>query len=391
MADRRDPFGLLARRRSKVMFGSADVSGALRGGSYRASMDDRDSLTLRLDPTLLPPDPVDYLAPLVYVFRGTAGTGRSRDFVGHATTATQASDGLLDIEAFGMMLLTEGVLGYLAAEDVTAHELTYVMARSAGLTEAQISIPDLDELPVETFEVIAPIHGVAAREPTELADVTIVPADHALTVLGDMGFELAELEVADAFALSLQTERLGFDAERAGLDVIDLAIDKPARDEAGATDWPCCRTGPCSRLTATAVAPWSAAASWSRSADCRVSGAGPCSASAGLRAGHVELDPDDPLLGTLPHALTAADRLALAASPASGLGTGAASSGAGRYGRRSSTWSRGTECRGGSRRMTSPRSRRRSLNYPAGVARAGRAGDLGAQQPTADGAAGEPR
>lgn len=311
MADPNDPFGLLDRRRPRVTFGFTDVTGALRGGNYRATMDDRDSMTLRLDPALLPPGPVDYLAPLEYEFRGTAGTGRRREFVGHAATAAQASDGLLDVEAFGATLLTERLIGYFAAEDVTAHEITYVMARSAGMADAQLSIPDLDELPVETFEVIAPIHGVTAPEPTELADVTVVPVDHALAILSEMGFDLNELEDADAYALSLQTEQLGFHAERSGLDAIDLAIDWVAtRLRYGLAVLPDGAALPFDRESRrallrrgelVAVRGLRSQRRWLRSA------------SMGARASSVELDPHDPLLGTLPRQLTAADRLALAA------------------------------------------------------------------------------
>lgn len=310
MTDGHDRFGLLDRRRTKITFGFTDVSGALRAGEYRGTLEDRDSMTLRLDPALLPPDPVDYFGPLHSEFRGTAGTGRPREFVGHAATAAEASDGLLDIEAFGATLLTERLIGYFAAKDVTPHEITYVMARSAGMSDDQLSIPDLDELPTETFEVVAPIYGVTVSEATDLANVTVVPVDRARGTLGELEFDLDELEPADAYAVSLQTESLGFHAERNGLDAIDLAIDWLAtRLRYGLAVLPDGTAQPFDRESCralvrrgdlVAVRGLQTQRRWLRSA------------SMDARASSIELDPDDPLLGTLPQQLTAADRLALA-------------------------------------------------------------------------------
>ena len=311
MSEARDPFGLLGRHRSQVMFGFTDVTGALRGGNYRGTIEDRDSMTLRLDPEMLPPDPVDYLAPVEFHFRGSQGQRRRREFVGHTTTAGANGEGLLDIEAYGAMLLTERAVGYFAHHGLTAAEITYLLARSAGMSAEQLSIPDLDELPVETFEVIAPLYGVSVADPTELVSVTIVPVDDALAVLSEMGFDTSELEQPDSYALSLDTHRLGFHAERAGLDAIDLAIDWLAtRLRYGLAVLPDGTAQPFDRETRralprrgelVAVRGLLTQRRWLRSA------------SMGVRATSVQLEPDDSLLGRLPDELTAADRLALAA------------------------------------------------------------------------------
>jgi len=311
MTDPRDPFGLLERRRPRVTFGHTDVTGALRGGNYRARMDGRDSMTLRLESALLPHDPVDYLAPLAYEFRGSAGAGRRREFIGHAATAVQGADGLLDIEAYGATLLTERLIGYFESTGVTAHEITYLMACSAGMTGDQLAIPDLDELPIETFEVIAPLYGMTAAEPTRLATVTVVPASRGTSTLIAMGFDPHELEQPDAYAVSLQTEQLGFAAERAGLDEIDLAVDWLAtRLQYGLALFPDGAAQPFDRASRraqlrrgelVAVRGLATQRRWLRSA------------SMDVRASNVQLDADDPLLGKLPQHLTAGDRLALAA------------------------------------------------------------------------------
>lgn len=311
MSEARDPFGLLGRRRSKVKVGFTDVTTALRGGRYRGTIEDRDRMTLRLDPEMLPPDPVDYFAPVEFHFRGSQGQGRRREFVGHTATAGKDAEGLLDIVAHGATLLTERAIGYFVHVGLTAAEITYLVARSAGMSDEQLSIPQLDELPVETFEMIAPLYGVTAAEPTELVGVTVVPVEDAIAVLTEMGFDADELEQADSYALSLHTERLGFHGERAGLDAIDRAIDWLATrlryglallpdGAAQRFDRETRRALP-RRGELVAVRGLLTQRRWLRSA------------SMGVRAASVELDPDDPLLGRLPEQLTAADRLALAA------------------------------------------------------------------------------
>lgn len=311
MSEAHDPFGLLSRRRSQVMLGFTDVTGALRGGNYRGTIEDRDSMTLRLDPAMLPPDPVDYLAPVEFHLPGSHGQGRRREFVGHTATAVEGPEGLLDLDAYGAMLLTERAIGYFAHDGLTAAEITYLFARSAGMSDEQLSIPDLDELPVETFEVIAPLYGITVVEPTEMVGVTVVPVDDALAAMVEMGFDADDLDRADSYALSLDTHRLGFHAERAGLDAIDLAIDWLAtRLRYGLALLPDGTVQPFDRETRralprrgelVAVRGLLTQRRWLRSA------------SMGLRATSVELDPDDSLLGRLPEQLTPGDRLALAA------------------------------------------------------------------------------
>lgn len=167
MTSHRDPFGLLDQRTGlAIKFGFTDVSSALRGGSVTGTMGGRDNATLHLVPDLMPPDPVDYFAPLEI----KRGHDRDRaDFVGHAATATLADDGRIKVEAYGASLLTERALGYFEAADVNAAEVTYLIARAAGMSDDQLVIEGLDDLPIETFEVIAPLHGVTTDEPTPLA------------------------------------------------------------------------------------------------------------------------------------------------------------------------------------------------------------------------------
>lgn len=309
MTTDRDPFGLLEHRTGlAIKLGFTDVSGALREGSVTGTMGGRGSATLNLAPDLLPPDPVDYFAPL------EIKRGRDRDravFVGHAAKAAVDDNGRIRVDAYGASLLTERTLVYFDATDVSAAEITYLIARAAGMSDDQLVIGGLDELPTETFEVIAPLHGVTVDGPTRLAEVTLVPTAHGRASLIALGFDEAELGDADAYAVSVHTDRLGLAAERAGLDAIDLAVDWLAvRLRYGLARLPDGqpqpfdrdrRRTPPTRGDLVAVRGLLTQRRWLRSAAMQ------------LRASMVAVDPADSLLGGLPARLNAAERLALSA------------------------------------------------------------------------------
>jgi hypothetical protein len=218
-----DPLGLLAhQQRPTVTIGAANVSNALRGGNLHMGLNQRGEARFSLEAVALPVEPVDYTAPLEY---HTGRRGGRAEFVGNITAA-RVQDGRIELNAYDATLLSEQAMGLFVTIGVAPDEITYVMARSAGMSDDQLVIPSLDELNAEVFEVIAPVRGVAVREPRTVAGVTILPAPGVFERLRQMGFEGATDDLsADAFALSLTTARLGFHAEQNGLGEIDTALD----------------------------------------------------------------------------------------------------------------------------------------------------------------------
>jgi hypothetical protein len=207
----------------RLAFGATDVSLAVRGGSISQSLDSRGELRVTLDPAAFPADPVDYLARLEAGLGHEPGTNR---FVGHASRVTLRDDGLLELEASGVQVLVETLPGQFEHLDVSTPEVVYAIARSAGMVHEELFIPALDALTHEIFEVIAPVHGVVVSDRLELSGVTLLPREAVLERLAELGFSSPPaLSGADAFALGLQTARLVYDAEEAGLRQIDLALD----------------------------------------------------------------------------------------------------------------------------------------------------------------------
>jgi hypothetical protein len=218
-----DPLGVLERHGSPVVaLGATDITNALRGGSVHQALSSRGDVHLTLDVTALPPDPVDYLAPLSYQ---SSGTGVRAEFIGHVANA-HPQEGRIELEAHGASLLTEQRPGLFVAFGVAHNELVYTMARSAGMSDEEVVIGRLDELEPEVFEVMTPMHGVVVDAPRHVAAVTILPADHVTDRLVGLGFaDHADELHADAFALSLHTAALAYGAEQAGLRDIDTALD----------------------------------------------------------------------------------------------------------------------------------------------------------------------
>jgi hypothetical protein len=218
-----DPLGLAQRRLSPtVVIGSVDVTNALRGGTVHMGMDSRGEVKLTLDPAALPPEPVDYLATMTY---SSSGSGVRADFAGHVRRAAD-DDGRIRVDAFGATLLTENAAGLLISRGVGPPQLFYVMARSAGMTDDELVIQDLDAAEPEIFEVIVPLHGVALERRHRVAGVTLLRGKDVMPRLVDMDFgDDIEAMTADVCAMALHSDRRPYVAEQAGLREIDTAID----------------------------------------------------------------------------------------------------------------------------------------------------------------------
>jgi hypothetical protein len=295
-------------RTPTVTIGSADVSNALRGGTLNMALNKRGEARFSLDAAALPADPVDYLAPLEY---HTGRPGGRAEFVGNINTA-RVEDGRIELDAYDATLLAEQAVGLFVAIGVTPGEITYVMARSAGMSDEQLVIPSLADLDVEVFEVLTPLHGVVVQAPRRVADVTILPAQLVVERLRKMGFEKSIHNLAaNAFALSLKTAQLGFHAEQDGLGEIDTALDwlttrlrhaLPFLPDGSTQDFDrATRRATPRRGELVIIRGLGTGRRWLRSASSQSVGS------------QVELTGQEGILHDLPSPLLAADRLALAA------------------------------------------------------------------------------
>lgn len=218
-----DPFGLRANHQDlKLVFGETRVLGGMRGGRLHTSLESVATADFGLDPDRLGIDLPDFLAPLsVYA-------GRRIDdhpvFQGHVRRAAADERGVIQVYAADSSELTETVLGGLRTPHLPPMEAVYILARGAGLAPQQLVIEGLDDLPTETFEVLAPLEGLQVADRVSLGSVTLLPPEPVAARLLVEGFDDTRLHGASGYALALQTEQLAFDAEQRGLDEIDAVL-----------------------------------------------------------------------------------------------------------------------------------------------------------------------
>lgn len=201
--------------------GEAEAAGALRHFTT-TTMNEQPIAHLALDCDLLPPEPLDYFAPLTVI--ATHGDYERPLFSG-AITEAGLRDQLLEIDALGAVLLGEQTVPEFAASGVPTPELFHFLARSAGVAEENLRIEGLDELPEELFEVVAPIEGVQVSERVRVAGITLLPGELLdAHVAPPNGGDLAKSFDASACAVALVGERRMLDAEERGIRHIDEAL-----------------------------------------------------------------------------------------------------------------------------------------------------------------------
>jgi hypothetical protein len=220
-----DALGLLALGSgAQTRFGDVEVTAALRGLKARAALNDLPSAELGLELQLLGGRPPDYFAP-VEIAR-LAEQQKQLLFTGSVLSAKPAA-GRVELSLASMPEMNERAMPAFSAWMVSAPEITHGMLRSAGMQESQLNIEGLDQLPVESFEVIAPVQGLQVPERTALDDVYFLPADAARAGVDRLGVVqplASSFTAADCHAVTFVTARRMFDAEVQALSRIDVAL-----------------------------------------------------------------------------------------------------------------------------------------------------------------------
>jgi len=210
--------------RPVLRFGTVDVSFAARHATTTEGLNQLSTAQLELDYGLTSGQPVDYLAPVTVGMRD--GEQEHALFVG-AVTEAQPDGPIARVAALTAPEMTETAAGVFVGINVIAPEVMHLMARAAGLPEERIRIDELDQLlPVETIEVVAPLHGIHVTQPVAIGNVTIVPArtgERALAGI-EQSDATSEFQGADAHAVVVRVGRRMLDVESDALAEIDTAL-----------------------------------------------------------------------------------------------------------------------------------------------------------------------
>ena len=221
-----DPFGLVdsvADIRPIVWFGDVDVSGALLRGSTKNSINEMASATLELDPRSRVLADIDF-ASQVILARGHRDAGRV--FTGY-TVEVMPGDQHVTVECQGNPALHDPMSGGRISK-APAVDTIHAVLREAGVPEAGMQLHGLDQLPLEVFEVVSPVNGLALSSRMAVGNVVFLPAGSAQAVTELLNIPespyVEEFRAAKAYAVTYVTAARTYDAERAALDRIDVAL-----------------------------------------------------------------------------------------------------------------------------------------------------------------------
>ena len=204
-----------------VRFGMAEAIAAARAINTTTSVNAQPVARLSLDQLLLPAEPLDYFTTLVI---SAEHAGFTRPLFTGAVTVASPSEGGIDVEALGASLLAEQVVASFAANGVPAAEIVHFLTRSAGMREEQLRIEGLAELPLEMFEVLAPVEGISVQERLRLGQVTLLPMSIVQPRLEGKQGPFATRKPTAAYAIAYVLARRMLDAEERGLRQIDEGL-----------------------------------------------------------------------------------------------------------------------------------------------------------------------
>jgi hypothetical protein len=223
----------------EVVFGSVDATAVTMSSSTSDRHNDIPTAKLALDVELARGLVIDYAAPVQVGVR--QGNERAVQFTGHVLRAEPRASQIA-VELSSMPELKESVIGLLATWNVPTAEHFHVLTRSAGLAEEQINIHGLAELPLETFEVAAPVSGLVVNRASSVGDIRFVPVEGVMTALQGLGVDeeiTARFAAAGCVALTMTTARRMLDAEENALAKIDRALSWLAIEARyGLSHWP---------------------------------------------------------------------------------------------------------------------------------------------------------
>lgn len=218
-----DPFGLVGSGIDEsryVIFGDVDASDALMGGEVTASVRTMRSARLILKASSYVVREIDFTTKVVVGVRGSTEIL----FTGYVVSARP--DGhALEVQCAAQPSMLEPLHGSFVAT-AGALDLLYAMARESGLPDERLNFQGLEDLPLELFEVAAPIQGLAASGRVAVADVVFLPGGRAAETLRGLRDHplVTEFTQSATVAVTYVLASKLLLAEQAGVRAIDAAL-----------------------------------------------------------------------------------------------------------------------------------------------------------------------
>jgi len=222
-----DPYGLVDSAsdiRPIVFFGDVDVSSAMLGIQTKNAVNTMASANVQFDALAPVLADVDFTSE-VTIARGDRDAGRV--FTGYAVEAI-VEDGFLKVECQGYPALHDPPSGARISR-TSAVDNIHTILREAGLPDSRLQLAGLDQLPIEVFEAVIPIDGLILSTRVALGEVVLLPngsaEEHVLGLIDAPDNPLVgEFQAGRAFAVTYVTAARMYEAERAAIGRVDVAI-----------------------------------------------------------------------------------------------------------------------------------------------------------------------
>lgn len=204
-----------------VLFGDVDVSSALRNANLSNSRGDMARAVLHLRRSAPDLTRVDFTSEVVVA----RGTGRGdRAFTGLVVSAVPEGEDLR-VECVSNPALLEPTAGTLQVRTEPIDAI-YAILRTTGIPPERMQLEGLERLPLELFEVAAPVSGLTSTKPIRLGTVSFVTdgSPSRMTRLLDDSELASTFGAAPAHAVTYVAAARTFDAIDAGVRRIDSAL-----------------------------------------------------------------------------------------------------------------------------------------------------------------------
>jgi hypothetical protein len=207
-----------------LYFGDVEVGGAVSNVKTRSAVNDLASAEFVLDLALAPDAAVDFFAE-VRIVAEYGGTPYPL-FTGNVVDA-EVDEKVVRVRCGAGIALQERLMPPLASADVRGVDMLYTILRSVGFTEERMRLDGLDELPVEPFELTAPIDRATAPAENAIGHVQLLAPGEVEGVLDsiDVSEDLRSRFLgASLYARAFEVGARSFDVEQRALREIDAVL-----------------------------------------------------------------------------------------------------------------------------------------------------------------------
>ncbi|MFI6553736.1 hypothetical protein ACWGBY_03320 [Streptomyces griseus] len=217
-----DPFPLSGNSRREITkFGSVDASSAIISITVNAKLNAISKARLVIDGKSSVISRLDFASQITV--EQVVGENSRIMFTGFVVEA-KVSGGQIEAVCTAIPEFSERRVSPMATIGVPGTEMLYTLARGGGLGDGQLKIPGIEELPIEVFEIIAPVEGMQMDKAVRVGEVTFAgPEFLDLEGMPEVS-SATNFSEFQCYAVTYATSKLLLSAETMALQEIDTSL-----------------------------------------------------------------------------------------------------------------------------------------------------------------------